>query len=310
MPTCAASATPLSRTWTSTRSASPFGPGRGGPPPTPPGQQSFWAVSDLGQDATVSWDIAEGSWVAVVMNEDGSRLVAADLTFGARVGWLIWIAIGVLIAGLLVLAAGVVMIFFGARGVPATETAVQPPPITVPVDEYPVQIEGALDEPPQPLALAREMAPRDPARHRARLPVARVRRAHDRRVLRDPVHRPVSARRSSTSTSACSGGPGGSASTRTAPSAPTATRPSRSGRSPTTRRGSRSPIPSTSRAASRWSSAGSSPSRTTSSLVFLVGLGVGHRLVPVGRPRLHPRPDRRRPSSPTPAATTATSSSS
>jgi hypothetical protein len=129
----------------------PFGfsvrPRPGGPPPTPPGQQSFWAVSDSGQDATVSWDIAEGSWVAVVMNEDGSHLVAADMTFGARVGWLIWIAIGVLIAGLLVLAAGVVMIFFGARGVPATETAVQPAPITVPVDEYPVQLDGALDEP-------------------------------------------------------------------------------------------------------------------------------------------------------------------
>jgi hypothetical protein len=81
------------------------------------------------------------------MNEDGSRIVAANLTFGARVGWLIWIAIGVLIAGLLILAAGVVMIFFGARGVPATETAVQPAPITAPVDEYPVQLDGALDEP-------------------------------------------------------------------------------------------------------------------------------------------------------------------
>src|SRR6185312_6922674 len=30
---------------------------------------------------------------------------------------------------------------------PATETAVQPPPITAPVDEYPVQLDGALDEP-------------------------------------------------------------------------------------------------------------------------------------------------------------------
>ena len=52
------------------------------------------------------------------------------------------------------------------------------------------------------------------------------------RVLRDPLHRPLPARRSSTSTSACSAGRGASASTRTARSAPTATRRSRSTTSP------------------------------------------------------------------------------
>jgi hypothetical protein len=118
---------------------------RGGPPPTPPGQQSFWAVSDSGTDAAISWDIAEGNWVAVVMSEDGSRIVAADVTFGARVGWLVWLGIGVLIAGLLVLAAGVVMIFFGARGGPATQPTTAAPALPVPAGDYPVQLDGRLD---------------------------------------------------------------------------------------------------------------------------------------------------------------------
>ena len=117
----------------------------GGPPAGPPGEQPIWVASDSGHDAAVTWDVAEGNWVAVVMNEDGSRIVAADLRFGARVGWLVWLAVGVLIAGLLVLAAGAVMLFFGARGGPATETAGLPATISEPVGDYPVQLEGELD---------------------------------------------------------------------------------------------------------------------------------------------------------------------
>jgi hypothetical protein len=117
----------------------------GGPPQTPPGQQTFWAVSDSGPDATVTWDIAEGSWVAVVMNEDGSRIVAADLTFGARVGWLIWIAIGALIAGLLVLAAGRRDDLL-RRARSAGDGDRRPAaPITAPWTTIPCQLDGALD---------------------------------------------------------------------------------------------------------------------------------------------------------------------
>ena len=46
----------------------------------------------------------------------------------------------------------------------------------------------------EPLAVGREVAARDPALRRARVPVAHLPRAHDRRVLRDPVHGPLPAR--------------------------------------------------------------------------------------------------------------------
>jgi hypothetical protein len=117
----------------------------GGQPATPPDAQSFWAASAVGRDVAVNWEVAEGSWVAVLMDADGSRAVQADLTFGARVGWLIWVALGLLIAGLLVLAAGVAMIFFGARGGPATETSQPAPPLPVPAGDYPLALEGQLD---------------------------------------------------------------------------------------------------------------------------------------------------------------------
>ncbi len=58
---------------------------------------------------------------------------------------------------------------------------------------YPARVEGTLDPGAEPLAVARQVAARDPALHRARVPLARVRRAERDRVLRDPVHRPVPA---------------------------------------------------------------------------------------------------------------------
>ncbi len=117
----------------------------GGRPSPSPGELSIWAASDSGPNPTVTWDLAEGSWVAVVMNADGSRAVSADLTFGARVGWFIWVMIGILVLGLLVLAAGAVMIFFGARGGPATQPSTAVPALPVPAGDYPVQLDGRLD---------------------------------------------------------------------------------------------------------------------------------------------------------------------
>jgi len=84
--------------------------------PKDPGSQQIWAAFSTGPTVTMKWDVDSGNWVAVLMNADASRGIAADLSFGARVGWLVWLIVGLLIAGLLVLTAGATMLFFGIRG--------------------------------------------------------------------------------------------------------------------------------------------------------------------------------------------------
>ena len=72
----------------------------GGEPPGPPADQSFWAASATGsgtQNAT--WEAESGDWTIVVMSADASRGVAADVSMGAEANFLIWLAIGLLIAG-------------------------------------------------------------------------------------------------------------------------------------------------------------------------------------------------------------------
>jgi hypothetical protein len=49
--------------------------------------------------------------------------VVADVKVGAKIDWLIWVAIGLLVFGVIVLGAAVTMIYFGAR---SRRTAVVP----------------------------------------------------------------------------------------------------------------------------------------------------------------------------------------
>ena len=63
----------------------------------------------------LDWDVEDGDWVIVVMNPDGSTGVAADLRIGAEVDDLIWIAIGFVVAGLLMGAGAAALIYLGSR---------------------------------------------------------------------------------------------------------------------------------------------------------------------------------------------------
>jgi hypothetical protein len=77
-----------------------------------PGTQDFWVASSSGPGPrTLLWDPADGSWTVVVMNADGRhgvRPVATDL--GATAPAVVWIALGVLVAGVVFLAGGVLLI--------------------------------------------------------------------------------------------------------------------------------------------------------------------------------------------------------
>jgi hypothetical protein len=69
----------------------------------------------------VTWKVREGDWSVVLMNADGSRGVAAEIDLGAKLSLLLWVAIGLLLGGVLVLGGSTALIVLAAR-------APRPPP--------------------------------------------------------------------------------------------------------------------------------------------------------------------------------------
>jgi hypothetical protein len=88
----------------------------GGAPRGPPTEQDFWTASASGVGTqTLTWKVRDGDWSIVVMNADGSRGVAADIDLGAKLSFLLWVAIGLLIGGLLVVAGSTALVVLAAR---------------------------------------------------------------------------------------------------------------------------------------------------------------------------------------------------
>jgi len=88
----------------------------GGAPASPPGEQAFWVASASGAgEQTLEWEPEDGDWRAVLMNEDGSRGVAAELSIGAELDPLLWIGIGLLLVGALFAAVAALAITAGVR---------------------------------------------------------------------------------------------------------------------------------------------------------------------------------------------------
>ena len=97
-------------------------PVTGGAPQGPPTEQRFWAASASGVGTqTLTWKVRDGDWSVVLMNADGSRGVAADIDLGAKLSFLLWVAIGLLIGGVLVVGGSTALIVLAAR-------TRQPPP--------------------------------------------------------------------------------------------------------------------------------------------------------------------------------------
>jgi hypothetical protein len=79
----------------------------GGAPESSPTEQPFWVASSSGTGKqSLTWDVREGNWTAVVMKTDASAGVAVEARVGARIPSLPWIAAGVLAFGGLLLVAG------------------------------------------------------------------------------------------------------------------------------------------------------------------------------------------------------------
>jgi len=88
----------------------------GGPPEGRPADKTFWVASATGAgEQTLEWEPEDGNWNIVVMNADGSRGVAADLSIGGELDPLIWIGVGLLLGGGLLAAAAALAITAGVR---------------------------------------------------------------------------------------------------------------------------------------------------------------------------------------------------
>ena len=101
-------------------------PVTGGTPQGPPTEQRFWSASASGVGTqTLTWKVREGDWSVVLMNSDGSPGVAADIDVGAKMSFLLWVAIGVLLGGVLVTGGSTALIVLAAR----TRRPQPPPPV-------------------------------------------------------------------------------------------------------------------------------------------------------------------------------------
>jgi hypothetical protein len=88
----------------------------GGAPQAPPTQQQFWVASASGVGTqTVTWEVRDGDWSVVLMNADGSRGVVAEVDLGAKLSFLLWVAIGSLIGGVLVVGGSTALIVLAAQ---------------------------------------------------------------------------------------------------------------------------------------------------------------------------------------------------
>lgn len=89
----------------------------GGAPRSTPGTQDFWVASASGAGTqTLNWDPTDGSWTVVVMNAEGRPGIAVGADLGARMPALVWIALGVLTAGAVLLVGGGLLIAGAFRG--------------------------------------------------------------------------------------------------------------------------------------------------------------------------------------------------
>ena len=105
----------------------------GGAPGSAPARAGIWMeqASGPGRQALI-WSPEAGDWTFVVMNADASSAVVADADMAGDIPALPWLGAGLLALGLVMLAAGALLIGIGAgRAVAAARTAT---PTTYPAD--------------------------------------------------------------------------------------------------------------------------------------------------------------------------------
>jgi hypothetical protein len=88
----------------------------GSAPVTLPGAQDFWVARTSGTgEQTLTWKVRSGNWRVIVMNADGTRGVASELSIGASFPHLLTIGSAALAAGLLMLLLSGTMLYVVVR---------------------------------------------------------------------------------------------------------------------------------------------------------------------------------------------------
>ncbi len=115
-----------------------------------PEASTFWvaSVSGLGRQSLV-WDVRPGHWAVVIMRTDAAAPVVAYVSLGAKAGWLTPLGSGLLAGGAVLLLAGSLLAWRGAR---PREVIEGTPPVTaeeLPSADraYPLRLDADLDEP-------------------------------------------------------------------------------------------------------------------------------------------------------------------
>ena len=93
-----------------------YSPRAGRERPEAPAGQGFWEASAHGAGTqTLTWEAKDGDWSVVVMNDDGSPEVRADVSVGARVPFLDEIGWSALGAGTFLLLTSIGLLVLGVR---------------------------------------------------------------------------------------------------------------------------------------------------------------------------------------------------
>jgi hypothetical protein len=118
----------------------------GSAPLAPPTAQTFWAASVAGSgQQELRWTIASGEWAVVLARPDGSAGVNARVDVGASIPDIRGLGVGLLVAGLVVLAVGIALVALGAAGLGRRSHTT--PPSTPPV---PPQQQRPVPDPQEP----------------------------------------------------------------------------------------------------------------------------------------------------------------
>ena len=91
--------------------------------PAPPTTRTFWMASVHGDGMqTLQWELEEGTWSLVLMNDDASAGIDVDVIVGAKIPHMFRAGLIFLIGGIVTLLLGVFMILLAVRRTRERET--------------------------------------------------------------------------------------------------------------------------------------------------------------------------------------------